>query len=36
MYPAFVELPYAWRNSVKGFTPDASGSPYFDDVTVSE
>ena len=36
MYPAFVELPYAWRNSVHGFTPDSSGSPYFDDVTVSE
>lgn len=35
MYPMFVEQPYAWRNSVEGFTPVPDGVPYFDEVTVS-
>ena len=36
MYPMFVEIPYAYRTSVEGFTPDASGIPWFDAVTVAE
>ncbi|WP_298331395.1 ABC transporter substrate-binding protein [Haloactinopolyspora sp.] len=35
MYPMFVEQPYAWRNSVEGFTPVSDGVPYFHEVTVS-
>jgi len=35
MYAMFVEQPYAWRDTVKGFAPSAEAMPYFTKVTVS-
>ncbi|RII17878.1 putative D,D-dipeptide-binding periplasmic protein DdpA precursor [Streptomyces sp. YIM 130001] len=36
MYPMFVEQPYAWRKSVKGFELSPDGMPTFEKVKVSD
>ncbi|MGO1770258.1 MAG: ABC transporter substrate-binding protein [Microbacterium sp.] len=35
MYPMFAEIPYAYRSTVEGFAPDASGIPWFDGVSMT-